>query len=120
MDISEQPTIRIFDTTLRDGEQSPGASLNRSEKLEIARALEQLNVDIIEAGFPIASHGDFQAVQAVADTIETCTVAGLARCTAKDVKAAHEAIKNARRPRIHVFCATSEIHMKYKLKRARQ
>ena len=120
MDISEQPIIRIFDTTLRDGEQSPGASLNRWEKLEIAKALEQLNVDIIEAGFPIASRGDFQAVQAVADAIETCTVAGLARCTAKDVKAAHEAIKNARRPRIHVFCATSEIHMKYKLKRARQ
>jgi len=120
MDACDQPTIRIFDTTLRDGEQSPGASLNTTEKLQIARALEQLNVDVIEAGFPIASPGDFEAVQAVAEAVRHCAVAGLARCTEKDVHAACEAVKHAVTPRVHVFCATSEIHMKYKLKRARE
>jgi len=120
MEPSEQAKILIFDTTLRDGEQSPGASLNTGEKLQIARALEQLNVDVIEAGFPIASPGDFDAVAAVADIIEHCTVAALARSTEKDIDAACRAVAKARRPRVHVFCATSEIHMKYKLKRARQ
>jgi 2-isopropylmalate synthase len=112
--------VRIFDTTLRDGEQSPGASLNRSEKLEIARQLELLNVDIIEAGFPITSHDDFDAVRAIADEIQHCTVAGLARCVEKDITRAAEAVKNAKSPRIHVFCATSEIHRKHKLKRAEE
>lgn len=117
---NQQDVIRIFDTTLRDGEQSPGASLNTSEKLEIARALELLNVDIIEAGFPIASPGDFEAVQAIAELVKKCTVAGLARSIEKDVRTACEAVKHAARKRVHVFCATSEIHMKYKLKRARE
>jgi len=117
---AEQPVIRIFDTTLRDGEQSPGASLNRAEKLEIARELARLNVDVIEAGFPISSPGDFEAVRAIASEIETCTIAGLARCTEKDIQRAAEALKDARSPRIHVFCATSEIHLKYKFKRAQE
>lgn len=120
MNTSEQSVIKIFDTTLRDGEQSPGASLDRNEKIEIARALEQLNVDIIEAGFPIASPGDFDAVRAVSDVVENCAVAGLARSVEKDVQRAYEAVKDARHPRIHVFCATSKIHMEYKLKRARE
>jgi len=110
--------VRIFDTTLRDGEQSPGASLNTAEKIEISRALELLNVDIIEAGFPIASPGDFEAVQAVSETVKACTVAGLARSIEKDIQRAADALKAAVKPRIHVFCATSEIHMKYKFKRA--
>lgn len=113
-----QSMIRIFDTTLRDGEQSPGASLNTAQKLEIARALERLNVDIIEAGFPITSPDDFEAVQAVSGIVRGCSVAGLARCTEKDIVRAAEAVKEAARPRIHVFCATSAIHRQYKLKRA--
>ena len=112
--------IRIFDTTLRDGEQSPGASLNLKEKLEIARALEQLGVDIIEAGFPITSQGDFEAVSAIAAEITGCTVAGLARCTEKDVRRAGEAVKHAKSGRIHVFCATSKIHREFKLKKAKE
>lgn len=115
---SDRPMVRIFDTTLRDGEQSPGASLNTSEKLEIARQLELLNVDVIEAGFPITSPDDFEAVQAIADIIRNCTVAGLARCVEKDIVRAAEAVKKAVHPRIHVFCATSAIHRQYKLKRA--
>ena len=110
--------IRIFDTTLRDGEQCPGASLNRKEKIEIARALEALGVDIIEAGFPIASPDDFEAVREIAGIVRRCGVAGLARCMEKDIERAGEAVKPAEKPRIHVFCATSEIHRKYKLKRA--
>jgi len=111
--------VRIFDTTLRDGEQSPGASLNREEKLEIARALEALGVDIIEAGFPIASPDDFEAVRQIAEEIRGCSIAALARCLEKDITRAAEALKNAAKPRIHVFCATSEIHRKYKLQRAK-
>ncbi|MHC4441843.1 MAG: 2-isopropylmalate synthase [Planctomycetota bacterium] len=117
---AESRMIRIFDTTLRDGEQSPGASLNTSEKLEIARQLELLNVDIIEAGFPISSPDDFDAVRSIADIIENCTVAGLARCMEKDIKRAADAVKDAKQPRIHVFCATSAIHRQYKLKRAEE
>jgi len=117
---ADQPLIRIFDTTLRDGEQSPGASLNTSEKLEIARQLELLNVDIIEAGFPISSPDDFEAVQGVAALVKDSTVAGLARCVEKDIVRAAEAVKEAARPRIHVFCATSAIHRQYKLKRAEE
>ena len=115
----ETDRIRIFDTTLRDGEQSPGASLNRAEKLEIARALQQLNVDIIEAGFPITSQDDFEAVKMLAGEIRGCTIAGLARCLEKDVLRAADAVKEAETPRIHVFCATSAIHRQYKLKRAK-
>jgi len=117
---TDQPIIRIFDTTLRDGEQSPGASLNRSAKMEIARQLERLGVDIIEAGFPITSPDDFEAVKAIAGEIEGCTVAGLARCVDKDIHRAAEAVRQAKHPRIHVFCATSKIHRQYKLKRARE
>ncbi|MFB3891686.1 MAG: 2-isopropylmalate synthase [Phycisphaerae bacterium] len=118
--MSEPRNILIFDTTLRDGEQSPGCSMNIAEKLEVARALAALRVDIIEAGFPIASQGDFDAVKAVAGEIADCTVCGLARSLEKDIVRAAEAVKPAKRPRIHVFCATSEIHRKHKLKRAKE
>ena len=117
--MADQRNILIFDTTLRDGEQSPGCSMNIAEKLEVARALQTLKVDIIEAGFPIASEGDFEAVSAVAAEMTDCIVAGLARTMEKDIRRAGEAVKSARRPRIHLFCATSEIHRKYKLKRAK-
>jgi len=118
--MAEKRRIIIFDTTLRDGEQSPGCSMNLSEKLEVARALEALRVDVIEAGFPIASPGDFEAVQAISQEVRGCTVAALARSTEKDIERAGEAVRNAARPRIHVFCATSSIHRKYKLKRAKE
>src|SRR5271156_6164603 len=110
----------IFDTTLRDGEQSPGASMNLQEKLEIARALEELGVDIIEAGFPIASPGDFEAVQAVAREVRGPIVCGLARCNPPDIDRAWEALKEAARPRIHVFLATSAIHREFKLHMAKE
>ena len=116
---SEKPFIRIFDTTLRDDEQSPGASMNLKEKLEIARALEALGVDIIEAGFPITSQGDFDAVSAISSEITGSTIAGLARCTEKDVRRAGEAVKHAKKGRIHVFCATSKIHREFKLRKAK-
>src|SRR5215203_432 len=96
-------TVRIFDTTLRDGEQSPGATLNLQEKLEIARQLEVLGVDVIEAGFPIASQGDFESGRAIAAEIQNAVVCGLARATPKDIERAGEAVKDARRGRIHVF-----------------
>ena len=107
--------IIIFDTTLRDGEQCPGASLNTKEKVEIAKRLESLNVDVIEAGFPIASPGDFEGVKAVAETVKNCTIAGLARAVKKDIDRVWEAVKYSDRPRIHTFIATSPIHMQYKL-----
>ena len=110
--------IIIFDTTLRDGEQSPGASLNNKEKLEIAKQLEALGVDIIEAGFPVSSPGDFEAVKAIAREIKTSSVCGLARAIKKDINASYNAVKYAKKPRIHIFLATSKIHMKYKLKKA--
>jgi 2-isopropylmalate synthase len=106
----------IFDTTLRDGEQSPGASMTREEKLRIAKALERMRVDVIEAGFPIASPGDFEAVKAVADTIKDSTVCGLARALDKDIDRAGEALKGANSSRIHTFIATSPIHMQMKLR----
>ena len=112
------PHIRIFDTTLRDGEQSPGASMNTPEKLEIARHLEALGVDIIEGGFPITSTGDFEAVRAISHELGTACVAGLARCVKADIDRAGEALKGANNPRIHVFCATSKIHREHKLKKA--
>jgi 2-isopropylmalate synthase len=108
--------IIIFDTTLRDGEQSPGASLNTKQKLEIARQLMRLNVDVIEAGFPIASPGDFEAVKQVAQSIKGPVIAGLARAKKIDIDACWGAVKYAKKPRIHIFLATSPIHMKYKLK----
>src|SRR5512137_1475501 len=108
--------IKIFDTTLRDGEQSPGASMNIEEKLRIAHQLEKMNVDVIEAGFPIASEGDFEAVKKVAQTIRGPQIAGLCRSSEKDIDRAWEALKFAgERGRIHTFIATSDIHMKYKL-----
>jgi len=106
----------IFDTTLRDGEQSPGASMTRDEKVRIARALERLKVDIIEAGFPAASEGDFAAVQAVAEAVKSSTVCGLSRALDRDIDRAGEALKGAERSRIHTFIATSPIHMQMKLK----
>jgi 2-isopropylmalate synthase len=106
----------IFDTTLRDGEQSPGASMTREEKVRIAKALERMRVDVIEAGFPIASPGDFEAVKAVADAIKDSTVCGLARALDKDIDRAGEALKGAHSARIHTFIATSPIHMKMKLR----
>lgn len=112
--------IIIFDTTLRDGEQAPGASLNQKEKLEIAHILSTLGVDIIEAGFPITSKGDFEAVRAIAKSVKGPTICGLARAIKKDIDAAYRATKPARRPRIHVFLATSKVHMKYKLKKAEE
>ena len=112
--------IKIFDTTLRDGEQSPGCSMNLSEKLEMARQLDALGVDIIEAGFAIASPEDFKSVEAISKTVEHCTVASLARCTKGDIDAAWNAVKGAKYPRIHVFIATSDIHMEYKLKMTRE
>lgn len=111
--------IRIFDTTLRDGEQSPGVSLNTEEKLEIARQLERLGVDIIEAGFPIASKGDFEAVKAIARQVRKPIICGLCRSIKGDIDRAWEALKEAAHPRIHVFIATSDIHLKYKLKMTR-
>jgi len=110
--------IIIFDTTLRDGEQAPGAALNQREKLEIAGALAHLGVDIIEAGFPISSKGDFLAVEAVAKSIKGPVICGLARAIKKDIDMAYQAVKSSKGPRIHVFLATSKIHMKYKLKKA--
>src|SRR5262249_19653559 len=109
----------IFDTTLRDGEQSPGASMNLTEKLEVAHALKDLGVDIIEAGFPIASPGDFEAVQAIARQVEGPVICGLARCNPADIDRAWEALRDAPRPRIHVFLATSAIHREFKLHMAK-
>lgn len=112
----ESRHIKIFDTTLRDGEQSPGASMNLAEKLEVAQMLVELGVDIIEAGFPIASPGDFEAVQTIAETVRGSTICGLARCNEKDIDRAWEALKGAPQPRIHVFLATSAIHREFKLR----
>jgi 2-isopropylmalate synthase len=107
--------VNIFDTTLRDGEQSPGVNLNQLEKLEIARQLERFGVDIMEAGFPASSQGDFDAVRAIAQTIKNSSVTGLARATKSDIDIAWDALKDAAEPRLHVFLATSPIHMQYKL-----
>src|ERR1700730_1109765 len=107
--------VIIFDTTLRDGEQSPGASMNLDEKIKIATLLEEMGVDVIEAGFPIASNGDFEAVREVAKIVKNSTVCGLARAGRMDIDRAWEALKHAKRPRIHSFLSTSPLHMKYKL-----
>ena len=111
--------VRIFDTTLRDGEQSPGATLTLAEKVEIARHLEAMGVDVIEAGFPISSDGDFESVRAVAEVVTRSVVTGLARCVPADIDRAGEAVKGAKFPRVHVFCATSKIHREHKLKKGK-
>jgi len=117
---TDRAVIRIFDTTLRDGEQSPGCSMNTQEKLRLAQQLDRLGVDVIEAGFPIASEGDFEAVQSIAAVIRRPIIAGLARACRPDIERAWEALKDAARPRIHVFLATSDIHLKYKLRITRE
>jgi 2-isopropylmalate synthase len=111
--------VRIFDTTLRDGEQSPGCSMNLKEKVRLARKLQSLGVDVIEAGFPIASDGDFAAVKAVAAECREVTVAALCRTAEQDVRRAAEALRGAAHPRIHTFVATSDIHLEYKLRKTR-
>jgi 2-isopropylmalate synthase len=117
---SDGVRIYIFDTTLRDGEQSPGASLNVEEKVEIARQLERLGVDVIEAGFPISSPGDFRAVQEVSKVIQNAVVCGLTRAAHKDIEVAAEALKPAKRPRIHTGLGVSDIHLKHKLRMTRE
>jgi 2-isopropylmalate synthase len=112
--------VIVFDTTLRDGEQTPGVNFNINEKFEIAKQLATLGVDVIEAGFPAASNGDFEAVKNVADKIKGVTIAGLARAVKEDIDRASNALKNAERSRLHVFIATSDIHLKYKLKMSRE
>src|SRR5258708_15828957 len=112
--------VRIFDTTLRDGEQSPGFSMNTAEKIRLARQLAALNVDVIEAGFPIASRGDLEAVKKVAQEVRNVPIAALARARKEDVSAAIEALKPAASPRLHVFLATSDLHLSVKLKMTRE
>src|SRR5271154_4220830 len=112
---SERDRVVIFDTTLRDGEQSPGATMTHEEKLEVAELLDDMGVDIIEAGFPIASEGDFAAVNEIAKRAKRAVVCGLARASFKDIDRAGEAIKPAKRSRIHTFLSTSPVHMKWKL-----
>jgi 2-isopropylmalate synthase len=108
--------VTVFDTTLRDGEQSPGCSMNQQEKLRLAHQLDRLGVDVIEAGFPIASDGDFESVKAIASVVRRPIIAGLARACRPDIERAWDALRFAERPRIHVFLATSDIHLKYKLR----
>jgi len=112
--------VKIFDTTLRDGEQSPGATMNIAEKVRIAEQLEKLNVDIIEAGFPISSEGDFEAVKAISRVIKHSEVAALARANPKDIDRAWEAVKGAKYPQLHTFISTSDIHLKHQLKKSKQ
>ena len=111
----ESSQVTIFDTTLRDGEQSPGASMTHAEKLRIAEVLEEMGVDVIEAGFPIASNGDFEAVRGIANIVKNSIVCGLARAHSGDIQRAAEALQSAGRKRIHTFISTSPLHMKYKL-----
>ncbi|HZX33858.1 MAG TPA: 2-isopropylmalate synthase [archaeon] len=118
--MAKERVIKIFDTTLRDGEQSPGATLSHNEKILIAKQLERLNVDIIEAGFPVASNDDFRAVKEIAESVRKPVICGLARCKKEDIDTAAKAVEGAKKPRIHVFLATSPIHMKYKLKMSPQ
>ncbi len=116
----QSPRVIVFDTTLRDGEQSPGATLTADEKLEVADALVQLGIDVMEAGFPAASPGDFEAVRAIANRVKGVTVAGLARCNEGDIERAAQAVRGAEAARIHTFIATSDIHLKHKLRMERQ
>ena len=112
--------VYIFDTTLRDGEQSPGCSMNVDEKLRMARKLVELGVDVLEAGFPIASDGDFEAVDRVSREFPWASVAALARACPLDIERAAKSLQHARRPRIHTFIATSDIHLKHKLRKSRE
>ena len=112
--------VIIFDTTLRDGEQAAGGTLNIKEKLDIARQLERLGVDVIEAGFPISSPGDFEAVSLIAREVRKPVICGLARAVAADIDRAAEAVKAAAHPRIHVFVSSSDVHLVYQLKKSRQ
>src|SRR3954467_12764408 len=112
--------VHIFDTTLRDGEQSPGISLNTQEKVEIAQQLARLGVDVMEAGFPIASPGDFEGVESIARNVQGPVICGLARTHKADVDAAWNAIKDAERPRIHTFISTSDIHIEHQLQTTRE
>src|SRR5947209_6154207 len=121
MTAGEDPNrVLIFDTTLRDGEQSPGISLNTQEKLEIAQQLARLGVDVIEAGFPITSPGDFEAVQEISRTVEGPVIAALARTHVADIDAAWGAVRDAARPRIHTFISTSDIHIRHQLQTTRE
>jgi 2-isopropylmalate synthase len=120
LNLSARERIKLFDTTLRDGEQAPGYSMSKDEKLRLARQLDRLGVDVIEAGFPVASEGDFQAVQAVAAAVRRPTIAALARCCREDIDRAWQAVQIAAHPRIHTFLATSDIHLQHKLKISRQ
>src|SRR3954468_3397555 len=116
----DENRVRVFDTTLRDGEQSPGISLNKTEKLEIAHQLTRLGVDVIEAGFPITSPGDFESVQAIAREVDGPVICGLARTVSQDIEAVWNAVRDAQRPRIHMVIATSDIHIKHKLRTTRE
>jgi len=118
--MKEKNKVIVFDTTLRDGEQSPGMSMNLKEKIEMAKQLERMGVDVIEAGFAISSPGDFESVKTIADTIKNCTIASLARAQEIDIDRAWEAVKGAADPQIHLFIATSDLHMKHKLKMNRK
>nr|GMD20757.1 2-isopropylmalate synthase B [Ipomoea batatas] len=124
--ISDPNYVRVFDTTLRDGEQSPGATMTTKEKLDVARQLAKLGVDIIEAGFPAASEADFEAVRLIAQEVgngegeHVPVICGLSRCNQRDIDRAWEAVKDAKKPRVHTFIATSEIHMKFKLNMTRE
>ena len=115
----DKPVV-IFDTTLRDGEQSPGSSLNASEKLEVAHQLVRLGVDVIEAGFPASSPGDFEAVQTIAREVRGAVICGLARCIESDIRTCWDAIKGAERPRIHTFVSTSDIHLEHQMRKTRE
>src|SRR5262249_17041405 len=112
--------LQIFDTTLRDGEQSPGFSMNTREKVKLAHQIEELGVDILEAGFPIASPGDLESTRVVASEIRNCRVAALARARREDVEAALRGLETAAKPRLHVFLATSDLHLKHKLRISRE
>jgi 2-isopropylmalate synthase len=114
----ERDKIYIFDTTLRDGEQSPGASMSMDEKIQVAKALEELNVDIIEAGFPVSSEDQFLGVRRIAEEINGPIITGLARCSENDIKVCANALSPAKKKRIHVFISTSHIHMEKKLQKS--
>ena len=115
--MAERDHVLIFDTTLRDGEQSPGATMTHDEKLEIAELLDDMGVDIIEAGFPIAPEGDFEAVSEIAKNAKNAVIAGLARAIPGDIARAGEAVKHAKRPRIHTFVSTSPIHLEHQMRK---
>ena len=115
--MSDKQRVIIFDTTMRDGEQSPGASMSLEEKLQISRVFDELGVDIIEAGFPIASPGDYEAVTEISKILKKSTPCGLARATKKDIDACHESLRHSKNFRIHTFISTSPLHLKHKLQK---